>query len=986
MIISRIPIVLWVILCTSILVKGQVETDTSYLNRLNTLQREANIQYRKGAFDSSIHLSNQASALASTHQNWASYIEAQSRISYIHYNQGKYAQCVLEFQGILHEMDSLGVVANRWITSSMAKLAKSYDRLGEFDAAIEWHEKRIQETKYPSDGSKIDSLDLARAYNNIGSTFQNFRRYEMAGIYYDSVLNYLIKSNGLGGTFDAYINGNKAEVSKALGFHKEAERYYQRTLELIPAFENYAYGKGYIYLGYSKFLIERNKSTIDNQRALIYCDSAFYFLQNSAGKVDCYGTYAKIYGQQGRYDQSVTYYKKAIDELEKTTAPSHTRLLAYKNSLTSIYIKSGQFSLAKKVIAEIKQNIESEQTRLLSFKSDVALSEGNLLLAEQNPLDALEKYQDALKTKLPKFKPATILENPDRTHLIVGLQAYDILSQKITALKDAYIQTKDVIYMQSALECYDLMTSQLQLNTHELVELEEKLNYRGARQTIFIEAVETALTAYEVSHEQAYLNLAFHFSCLSKAAQLREQARESAVRYSQPEYRKNHAISEGLKLKIATIKQQLYYDTLAGQEKNRLEEDLFKAKESYRIQVQENVSKSDYRFKNYSIRNLLDEIKKSETFLIDYFELSEELIVFFGTDQIEMIRIPFDLEFRSKISNYAFALSSGDFNHGLSNEIYDQLLSPVLEKSTGKNKKLLVIPSEQLSSLSFESFVTNEKKRFLVEDYEVSYSYSGFLAIPNAESKKEYRYEFSGFSPYQNEADKKQNLSSNTRSRDFLSLPALPFAEKEVIDIAKIMGGDQFIGEEANESAFRTLSAKSRVIHLAMHLMLEEEQPLYSRLVLSPSEESNDGLSHAFEIYNMDIPAELVTIGACNSGVGAFVKGEGVLCLANSFLHAGAKNVINSLWAISDKTSSIIMVNFYRYLAEGKSKGTALRLAKLDYLKSADRNTSNPYFWSGLVLTGKLETDENQTWTQFAFIGMILVLSGGFFFYRKRGG
>ncbi|MEL7145468.1 MAG: tetratricopeptide repeat protein, partial [Bacteroidota bacterium] len=498
----RLLIVFWVTFCTAMVARGQVEADTSYLDRLNTLQSEANIQYRKGAFDASIHLSSQASAIAASHQNWESYIEAQSRISYIHYNQGKYAQCVVEFQHILHEMDSLGVLANRWIISSMAKLAKSYDRLGEFDAAIEWHEKRIRETKYPSDGSKIDSLDLARAYNNIGSTFQSFRRYEMAGIYYDSTLNFLIQSNGLGGTFDAYINGNKAMVSKALGFYKEAERYYQRTLELIPAFENYAYGKGYIYLAYSKFLADRNKSAIDNQRALNYCDSAFYFLQNSAGKVDCYGTYAKICKQQRRYDQSVHYLEKAIDELEKTTVPSHTRLLAYKNSLTSVYIKSGQFSLAKKTITEIRQNIESEQTRLLSFKSDVAMSEGNLLMAEKKPLDALQKYQEALTIILPKFKPATILENPDRSHLIVGLKAYNVLSQKITALKEAHMQTKKLMYMQSALECYDLMTSQLQLNAHELAELEQKLNYRGARQTIFIEAVETALTAYEVSQEQ----------------------------------------------------------------------------------------------------------------------------------------------------------------------------------------------------------------------------------------------------------------------------------------------------------------------------------------------------------------------------------------------------------------------------------------------------------------------------------------------------
>ncbi|MHB8656231.1 MAG: CHAT domain-containing protein, partial [Terriglobia bacterium] len=105
------------------------------------------------------------------------------------------------------------------------------------------------------------------------------------------------------------------------------------------------------------------------------------------------------------------------------------------------------------------------------------------------------------------------------------------------------------------------------------------------------------------------------------------------------------------------------------------------------------------------------------------------------------------------------------------------------------------------------------------------------------------------------------------------------------------------------------------------------------------------------EIRSLSLNADLVTLSACDTGVGRLQGEEGIANLVRAFLFAGAKSVVASLWAANDISTTTLMQHFYRHLADGEDKGTALRNAKLDLIKEFG-DQALPFYWAGFVMVG----------------------------------
>ncbi len=169
-----------------------------------------------------------------------------------------------------------------------------------------------------------------------------------------------------------------------------------------------------------------------------------------------------------------------------------------------------------------------------------------------------------------------------------------------------------------------------------------------------------------------------------------------------------------------------------------------------------------------------------------------------------------------------------------------------------------------------------------------------------------------------------------------------------------MIGGQGFFQTSALESDFHREADQYQVLHLATHGLVEDQQPLYSKLVFAPEDDSvYDGFLHAYEIYNMRLPANLVVLSACNTGVGKLEKGEGIMSLSRAFFYAGVKSLLMSLWKVSDESTSELMVSFYEGLKAGEDKDLALQQAKVTYIQNQEiAMKSHPYFWAGFVLKG----------------------------------
>jgi CHAT domain-containing protein len=188
-------------------------------------------------------------------------------------------------------------------------------------------------------------------------------------------------------------------------------------------------------------------------------------------------------------------------------------------------------------------------------------------------------------------------------------------------------------------------------------------------------------------------------------------------------------------------------------------------------------------------------------------------------------------------------------------------------------------------------------------------------------------------------------------------LAPLPQTRIEADGIAALVPSDRrtvLLGADAREG---TVSApdflgRFRLLHFATHGLVDERRPERSSLALSfPADPSEDGYLQAAEIYRLRLQADLVTLSACETGLGRMVRGEGVLGLPRAFFFAGTPRVIVSLWSVSDRSTADLMVGLYRQLLqEGAAPAVALGRAKRTLREGVE--FAHPFYWAPFVLMG----------------------------------
>jgi CHAT domain-containing protein/Tfp pilus assembly protein PilF len=190
-----------------------------------------------------------------------------------------------------------------------------------------------------------------------------------------------------------------------------------------------------------------------------------------------------------------------------------------------------------------------------------------------------------------------------------------------------------------------------------------------------------------------------------------------------------------------------------------------------------------------------------------------------------------------------------------------------------------------------------------------------------------------------------------------LALRPLPLSGQEVKSIAALYPqAEVYLGREATEERAKSIASEPRLVHFACHGVLDERFPLNSALALTvpekPTEGQDNGLLQAWEIFeSVRLDADLVTLSACDTGLGREMAGEGLIGLTRAFQYAGARSVLASLWGVADRSTARFMQSFYGYLHSGKSKDEALRAAQIDHIRER-AGPSHPFHWAAFQLTG----------------------------------
>jgi len=195
----------------------------------------------------------------------------------------------------------------------------------------------------------------------------------------------------------------------------------------------------------------------------------------------------------------------------------------------------------------------------------------------------------------------------------------------------------------------------------------------------------------------------------------------------------------------------------------------------------------------------------------------------------------------------------------------------------------------------------------------------------------------------------------------------LQHASEEVQAIDTLFQPDShaLLGKLATESTFKQLASQYRLLHLATHSYFNKLNPLLSGLELE-SDESNDGQLELHEILGLKLDADLVTLSACQTGLGsgyfaAMPAGDDFIGLTRAFLYAGSTSVLATLWEVDDASTLGLMKNFYGGLTQDatyEDKASALANAQRAFLSS--ESYSHPYYWAPFVLVGEMSRERRQ--------------------------
>ncbi len=354
---------------------------------------------------------------------------------------------------------------------------------------------------------------------------------------------------------------------------------------------------------------------------------------------------------------------------------------------------------------------------------------------------------------------------------------------------------------------------------------------------------------------------------------------------------------------------------------------------------------------------MLSELQKSlgpKALLVEYV-LAEpaSYVLAISRDGVKHYQLASKRTIEADSNLYRKEIRSQKEDKALAQKLFNELLQPIPE--VAEKTDLIVVPDGALHLLPFSAL--QDGNGYLIKTHTVDVNPSATVYALLHKRTSETVAEalpYVGVAAWTQPADTRNVVLRSITGPKRSELVALPDSKQEVETIAQDLPRPSTIleGADATETRFKTLPlASTQVIHLALHGYADLDYPDRSALIFAPEPSGkDDGLLQVREIREMRLNSKLVTLSACDTGVGP-VGETGVVNLVNAFIGAGAESVVSTLWELADQPTSRLMKTFYGGLAEHESKGEALRNAQLELLK----DDLPPYYWASFQLVGDSE-------------------------------
>lgn len=858
-----------------------------------------------------------------------------------------------------------------------------------------------------------------------GVKFRN-KKYNTAQSLYENALNILKNSNENVSKGQCYLGMmnvliEKGEPMLAVEYGNKALYEYKKAGN-----ETAKWYLGAIFNNISNAYSDAKEYENARKNILLALEN-FQILLDTSNIIVATSNLGIISVHQNKFEDAHEYLGKALKldkKIKKTDSWEASEILHWQGVA---FQKQGKKDLAMQKFEECFALIHKLKQEKTPETSEMYLSISEMYEKEHNYSQALTACQKAISSVLYHFSSEDFTQNPPLKNIVSLKHLLPALRKKAKLL--------DIYYKENGNEIKNLelclQTRELALNLVDSIRIDyqatnSKLLLMSELLPLYEASIQTAMELHEKTKDARYLEKAFLYAERNKATLLNEslQSLKATQEAGIPDSLVNQI--NDLKTDIGFFENQLY----SSKNPDSLKTIIFDLKEK----LKEYTEKMENNFPNYyhlryqihipSIAELKEKGKREKADIVEYFVGDSAAYIFCLNEKgvfVQKISVQNLTENIEKLRNLISSNKQLLGNQPLvafeelsevGYKLHELLIQPIEKQLL--HKKLIIIPDGNLGYIPFEVLLSSWEVKlsakpkinyqnlpYLIKEYAISYAYSANLWWKPLNQNEKETANYVAFAPSfsgrnapnsdnrslslseMNENDSVMTLRGESRGG---ALVELTETKKEVENIKSLIGGEIFLDKNATKAQFKEVAAKYGIIHLATHALINDKNPMDSRLVFTlPENNSDDGFLYAYELFGMRLSAQMVVLSACNTGYGKLLKGDGVQSIARGFAYAGVPSIVMSLWTAQDNSTSQLMVDFYKGLKEGKSKDEALQTAKLAFLEKADAKiTAHPFFWAGFVILGDADpiVFGHANWKYFGGVGVLLIILG--IFWRRR--
>jgi len=934
-----------------------------------TTEQQAEIYFQKAlfivnseSFDSILHYVKKANELLGKQKAWEQLGEGVNEIGRCLKRIDSLPQAAQLFHLYLPKVEEQ-LTEKHPITAKMyAYLGDTYRKQGTFSKSEEWLEKAVN-----SFGAlEVENIFLAHILRYQSENYARFGNNPKGLEFLEKALQIYQGKGHIEGEIRTLIDigvyhNNLWEMDNDTSAQLQSISIYEKVLKIIDQQQS----KSHPTLLNLKAMTLTNLADAQDDsdsfqeahQSLLEALKLFEQIGNELYVGFVYEATANLYEGNKQFPEALKTYQTALKQLQKIYATEHHRDIA------RIYCRIANIYRQQKLFTKSLNHYQKALSALFPI-----FHETNPIIQPKNDLFYNEPWiMEALVGKAETFHQLYQEESQSITDLEQALQCSELAFEMVKILHQNYDR--------------DAPKHSLSEFIHESYEI----------------AIAVSLKLHEITQKSIYLDKAFIFMEQSKASVLREiindlEAKQFAVIPSELLQQE-----KDLKIDLAYFEKQLYDAQLKEDESSitAIYDSLF----FYRTELNQLVQKLEKNHPQYfqlkydnstvSLKNIQEQIALEQA-VIEYF-VGDTSIYCFVIEKTHIAKhtLAIPVDFQTMVAKFRKAIRADEGRSKSLKEIfvktahqlYLHLLKQPLEGL--KNKEittLSIVPDGILGYIPFDVLlyesITYEDlhltQPYVLQKYNIGYAYASSLVFKET-TKKTTAYSFGGFSPIYGKKEwaKLNQLNSISNDTAFFAYNKrgkslhendLKFAREDVTYLADFLGGDKWLAQAASEKNFKANAANYGILHLAMHGVVDDKNPLYSHLIFTLTADtlSEDNLLTTAEIYNLQLKAGLAVLSACDTGTGELKRGEGIMSLARAFAYAGCPSMVMSLWSVPDQETGELMKYFYQELKTGISKDKALRQAKLHYLDvhSADREDSHPYHWAAFVSIGDMQAME----------------------------